>query len=276
VASVLNVKTKFQNIRIDPSYRAPGEYTLFLDDAWQLDTAIEFKYHESLMTIPMAAAPSIVRVLICGGGDGMALREALKFSECQQATLVEIDEEMIKIFRDDERWAKYNRFSMKNPRARVIADDALAFARRETEKYDMIVLDFPSPSNSNKDKNYPNLYSKESIDTFLKLLKPWGTLSMQTSMPYIYLASIARQLLDRGFFVWNYDTYYNPRNADSFMVACQRNLAREQIRALPADRRFANVDRVKAAFSPVTGVTPAALDYYSLFCHGEDVEYEYS
>lgn len=273
MASILNVNTKFQNIKIDPSYRTPGEIVLFCDNAWQLDTAVEFKYHESLITIPMAAAPSIVRTLICGGGDGMALRETLKFPEVQQSTLVEIDEGMIKLFRDDQ-WAKFNSRSMHDPRANVVCEDALAFAKKNTGLYDMVVLDFPSPGGSNKDKNYPNLYSRENIEGFLKLLKPFGILSMQVSMPYIYLAGIAGQLLDKGYFVWNYDTYYNPRNADSFMVA-----SREKIRLsrpIPKGCRFANPKRVEAAFSTVTEVTREHLDYYRQFCHGEDVEYEYS
>lgn len=273
MASLLNINTKFQNIKIDPSYRVPGEIILFLDDAWQLDTAVEFKYHESLITIPMAAAPSIVRTLICGGGDGMALRETLKFGEVQESTLVEIDAEMIRLFRD-EQWSKYNGRSMSNQRARVICDDALSFTKKDTGLYDLIVLDFPSPGGSNKTKNYPNLYSRESIEGFLKLLKPQGVLSMQVSMPYIYLAGIAGQLIDKGFFVWNYDTYYNSRNADSFMVACRRNLSGLQ-RPLPPNPRFASKERVNVAFSPVTQVTRESLDYYRLFCHGEDIEHEY-
>ena len=273
MASLIEVNTKFQNIKIDPSNRNSGDVILFCDDAWQLDTAVEFKYHESLITIPMAASPAIVKVLICGGGDGMALREVLKFPEVHQATLVEIDPGMISLFRDDARWSKFNNNSMKNPRAKVVTQDALAYARETPDLYDLIVLDFPSPSGSNSEKNYPNLYSPASLEVFLKKLKPSGVLSMQVSMPYIFLAATAQHLLSKGFYLWNYDTYYNTRNADSFMIASKQNLTQQ--RALPTCR-FANPERIKAAFSKATQVEQVSIDYFRLFCHGEDVEYEYS
>lgn len=273
MASLLNVNTQFQNVKIDPSPRSPGEIALYCDDAWQLDTAVEFKYHESLITLPLACAPGAARVLICGGGDGMALREALKFPEVLQATLVEIDPDMIQIFRDDDRWAKFNGFSMRQPRAVVLAADALKFAEQDTELYDLIVLDFPSPGGRNKAKNYPNLYSAKSLEIFHRRLKPRGVLSMQVSMPYVYLAAAAQFLLDRGMYVWNYDTYYNPRNADSFMVACRDRL--RPARALPLVR-WADQARLEAAFSQVTAVTKDTIGYYRLFCHGEEVEHEYA
>lgn len=271
MASLLNLDTKFQNIKIDPSLRLPGEIILFCDDAWQLDTAVEFKYHESLVTIPLACAPGAARVLICGGGDGMALRESLKFPEVIQSTLVEIDPEMIWLFRDNDRWAKYNAYSMRDSRARVVAADALAWAREDKDLYDLIVLDFPSPGGSNKSKNYPNLYSPESLDIFVKRLKPHGVLSMQVSMPYVFLAAAARFLLDCGFYVWNYDTYYNPRNADSFMIAARNKIF--PFRQLPPTR-WADKARCAAAFSEATEVRQSLIDYYRLFCHGEEVEHE--
>ena len=272
MASLLNLNTKFQHIKIEPSAREPGEIVLYCDSAWQLDTAVEWKYHESLVTIPLACAPGAARVLICGGGDGMALREALKFPELVQATLVEIDEAMITTFRDDDRWAKYNRFSMRDPRARVLVQDALSFARDDKDLYDMVVLDFPSPAGHNSEKNYPNLYSRESLEIFTKRLKPHGVLAMQVSMPYAYLASAATFLLEQGYNVWNYDTYYNPRNADSFMVASKYRLTMQ--RPMPPVR-WADKARCAAAFGRVTEINRETVEYYRLFCHGEEVEHEY-
>lgn len=274
MASIINVNTPFQNIKIDPSLRCQGEVVLFCDDAWQLDTAVEYKYHESLITLPMVSAPGINRVLICGGGDGMALREVLRFPEVTHVDMVEIDPGMIKLFRDDERWAKFNNFSMRQPKATIHVQDALEFARNSKEVYDLIVLDFPSPSGSNRSKNYPNLYSNASLQVFINRLKPHGVLSMQVSMPYLFLAGITNFLLDKRYFVWNYDVYYNSRNADSFMTACQRKLA--PVRSIPPAARFANKARADAVFSEVTRLEKPHVEHFKLFCHGEDVEYEYA
>lgn len=274
MASIINIKTPFQNIKIDPSLRCPGEIVLFCDDAWQLDTAVEYKYHESLITLPMVCAPAINKVLICGGGDGMALREVLRFPEVTHVDMVEIDPGMIKLFRDDEKWAKFNNLSMRNPKATVHVQDALEFAKNSKENYDLIVLDFPSPSGSNRDKNYPNLYSNNSLQIFTSRLKPQGVLSMQVSMPFLYLAGITNFLLDKRYFVWNYDVYYNSRNADSFMTACQRKLT--PCRAIPTAARFANKDRAQALYTDVTSLGKEHVEHFKLFCHGEDVEYEYA
>ena len=93
-------------------------------------------------------------------------------------------------------------------------------------------------------------------------------------MPFIYLSNIANFLLEKRYFVWNYDVYYNSRNADSFMTACQHKLT--PIRTIPASARFANKARVNAVYTEVTSLGKEDVEHFKLFCHGEDVEYEYA
>ncbi|HLK61595.1 MAG TPA: hypothetical protein VKU00_33920, partial [Chthonomonadaceae bacterium] len=59
--------------------RADGGFALYIDGDFQFDTADEALYHESMalpaLCLARPQAPDALRVLICGGGDGLALRE---------------------------------------------------------------------------------------------------------------------------------------------------------------------------------------------------------
>src|SRR6185295_17918096 len=125
--SVINVDSKYQNIRIAQDLYAQGEYILWLDGAWQFNSKIEYLYHESLITLPMATAPSIGRVLICGGGDGLAVRDALRFKDMHSIVLAEIDPMMINIFQN--QFAFLNNNSLwDTERLKINIGDALAYA----------------------------------------------------------------------------------------------------------------------------------------------------
>jgi predicted membrane-bound spermidine synthase len=273
MATVLEAKTKFQKIRIDQDFWRKGEVVLYLDEAWQLNTGLEHKYHEALMTVPMAAAPSIDRVLICGGGDGMALREAIRFPDCSRATLVEIDPGMIQVWRDMPEYAKYNQNSMRHEKARVVVEDAVGFAKRsDAESFDFIALDFPSPSSANADKDYNNLFAPAVIDEFLRLLPSHGTLSVQVSVTTEVLARLVVHLLKRGLSVWQYDSYYTKQSHDSFLVASRHRL--EYARPIPEGARFATARRVGLAFSHVTELSWDQVEYFNLFCDAHEIERE--
>lgn len=256
----LEIQSKFQKITIRPDENDANHHILLCDGMWQLSTRWEHIYHESLVAIPMACAPEIDRVLICGGGDGMSLREALKYKDTV-ATLVEIDSAMIEIFRDKEEFAKWNDRSMHNERARVMCADAVAYARACRERYDVVVLDFPSPGMGNDDKNYLGMFSPKILQAFLDVMTPTGTIAIQASMPPVTLAGVAEWIVGRGYHLWNYDGYYTKRNHDSFVVA-SRIGEMIQRRKLPDALKYANPDRIRAVFNSYTKFDKDAILYF--------------
>lgn len=268
--NVIDIKSQFQHIELQQHPFIKGEFILLLDKSWQFDTTLEYRYHESLITIPYAAAPSANKVFIAGGGDGMAVREALRFDDVKEVTLAEIDPEMIKIFKQLDF---LNSKSLHSNRLNVVIGDAVALIEKAPkESYDIITLDFPSPTMKNNDKEYHNLFSPKILDKFLDALAPHGVLSSQVSIKTPVLSAYIQRLFDRGFYVWYFDTYYDKRgNHDSFIIASRVNLQQE--RPLPHSLRFITPEHIQSALSEHQRIGREDLEHYRLFCFAENIEY---
>lgn len=266
--TLLEAKSKFQHIKINSDRWHDGEIILYLDSLWQFSSFTEWKYHESLITLPMCAAPQNDRVLICGGGDGLALREALKFN-CLP-TLVELDPGMIGLFRDMPDYAKYNKNSMKDPRANVVCGDAIKFMQDSKDQYHVVIWDFPSPGDDNVN-NCMSLYSAANIRKAINCLYPSGVFVAQVSIETAALSPIVKELFNQGFKCWHYDVYYdNSGSHDSFLVASRNQLKME--RKPPMGCRYATEDRVRIAFSRATEIVKEDIEYFMHFSHLEQIE----
>lgn len=112
---------------------------LFLDGDPQLLEHDEWIYHEHLALPPLLFHPAPQRVLILGGGDGLALREVLRDTRVAQATLVDIDALVVEACR--QHLAELQRGSLDDARARVVIDDARTFLARSTEQFDVALVD---------------------------------------------------------------------------------------------------------------------------------------
>ncbi|MGB9826085.1 MAG: spermidine synthase, partial [Desulfofundulus sp.] len=86
-------KTPFQHLAVYDTFQFGR--LLALDDVIQTTVTDEFVYHEMIAHVGLNTHPNPRRVLVVGGGDGGSIREILKHSSVQQATLVEIDERVI-------------------------------------------------------------------------------------------------------------------------------------------------------------------------------------
>jgi SAM-dependent methyltransferase len=102
----------------------------------------------------MRGAKEVKRVLILGGGDGLAAREVLRFPEVESVTLVDLDPAMTKLAVNFEELAALNRHSLENPKLHVINDDALRFLDETKELFDVAIIDFPDPNNFSLGKLY--------------------------------------------------------------------------------------------------------------------------
>jgi len=265
---MLEAQSQYQRIRIVDDRHHPGEFTLYLDDMFQLKTWIEFKYHESLVTMPMCCAPEIDRVLICGGGDGMSLREALKFSY-SKPTLVELDPGMVKIFRDMPEYSKFNNNSMSDPRAEVVIGDAIKYMREDNSKYNVICWDFPSPSDELAEKD--TLFKRNNLGLVVSHLQTGGVFSTHISMSTSLMVNVIKFFRNLGFYCWVYDCFYdNYGNQDTFLVVSERPL--RQLRKVPDSCRWANPDRIRIGYSVATEITPEREQYIAQFLTLEDFE----
>jgi spermidine synthase len=119
---------------------------LFLNSHLQFSSRDEYRYHEALVHPGLAALPGARRVLVMGGGDGLAVREILKYPTIENVTLVDLDPEMTRLFSTHPVMSALNQHSLTASRVHVINADAFRWLDTNTEQFDFIVADFPDPT----------------------------------------------------------------------------------------------------------------------------------
>ncbi|THF48544.1 polyamine aminopropyltransferase [Flavobacterium supellecticarium] len=157
-----------------------SDYRLYLNNNLQFSSADEYRYHEALVHPVMAAAKKVDHVLVLGGGDGLAVREILKYKEVKSITLVDLDEGMTKLFQTNTILTGFNQNSLTDSKVKVINQDAYIWAKNCPQKFDVAIIDFPDPSNYSLGKLYSlNFY--KSLET---ILTPEAFVVVQTTSPY--------------------------------------------------------------------------------------------
>ena len=131
---------------------------LFLNGNLQFAQRDEYRYHEALVHPAMAAQGAPRRVAVLGGGDGMAVREILKYPSVQSVTLVELDPAMTRMFRDTPQLAQLNGGALSNPKVHIVNTDAFQWLQQDADTYDVVVVDFPDPTNFAIGKLYTNSF----------------------------------------------------------------------------------------------------------------------
>ena len=169
--------TQYQRIVLT---HTKNDYKLYLNNNLQFSSADEYRYHEALVHPVMANAKNIENILVLGGGDGLAVREILKYKEVKKITLVDLDEGMTKLFASNTILTKFNDNSLTNPKVKVINRDAFLWVKEEKNQYDAIIIDFPDPSNYSLGK----LYSLNFYKSLKKIVAPEAAIVIQTTSPY--------------------------------------------------------------------------------------------
>ena len=105
----------------------PSGVRLFLNGNLQFHSRDEYRYHEALVHPAMAAHGAPRRVLVLGGGDGMAVREVLKYPSVEQVTLVELDPHMTRLFSTRPLLTALNGGALASPKLRTVNADADAY-----------------------------------------------------------------------------------------------------------------------------------------------------
>jgi len=121
-------------------------YHLYLDQRLQHSSMNEYSYHETMSHVPLQLNGKIPhKVLVLGAGDGLLLRELLKYPEIEEITLIEIDKDFLELAENHPLFYKLNKNSLKNPKVKVVVGDAYYYTRETKKKFDAIFADFPWP-----------------------------------------------------------------------------------------------------------------------------------
>ena len=112
-----------------------GHLRLFLNGGLQFDSVDEHRYHEALVHPALSLAGRADAVLVLGGGDGMVVREILRYEDVQNITLVDLDPAMTRLFRDHPALSALNGSALEDRRVEVIHQDAFEFLKADDGLY---------------------------------------------------------------------------------------------------------------------------------------------
>ncbi|MEM7644200.1 MAG: polyamine aminopropyltransferase [Pseudomonadota bacterium] len=172
---VWSERTAYQQVVVT---RYRDRTRLYLDNAVQFDTADEMRYHEALVHPAMAQAPQRARVLVLGGGDGMAVREVLRWAP-EEVVLVDLDPVVTGLFRDRDDFAALNSGALRDPRVEVVNADAFVWIGQGEGAFDVAILDLPDPKNLSLSR----LYSVEFMRQLSRRMSAQGVIATQAGSP---------------------------------------------------------------------------------------------
>ena len=155
-------------------------YWLYINGQEQFSSFDEEKYHEPLVHPAMKLAAARDEVLILGGGDGLALREVLKYKDVKRVTLVDLDPAMTKLAATNPILRRLNRESMTEKRVTIVSSDARMFVEQHKGLFDVIIIDLPDPDTI----DLMHLYSLSFYRLIRHSLKAGGIMVAQAASPY--------------------------------------------------------------------------------------------
>lgn len=192
--------TPYQHLVIT---RWQDDLRLYINGNLQFSTRDEYRYHEALVHPGLQALAGARRVLVLGGGDGLAAREILKYPGVEHITLVDLDPAMTTLFSHSAELVALNRGSLQDTRLTVINQDAGRWLEHNAQMFDFIVVDFPDPSNFGLGR----LYSVPVFRLIARHLSTNGYVVVQSTSPYFAprsFWSIDATLREAGLHTWPY------------------------------------------------------------------------
>ena len=192
-------QTEYQRIVLT---QARSGVSLFLDGNLQFASIDEYRYHEALVHPAFAVAKKMENVLVLGGGDGLAVREILRYPEVKSVTLVDLDKGMTDLARELPLLRELNQRSLFDPRVRVINDDAMVWISEEhpdiPKTFDVVIVDFPDPNNFALGK----LYTVRFYRLLRERVAEGGVVAVQSTSPLVARRSfwcVVRSIEAAGF-----------------------------------------------------------------------------
>jgi spermidine synthase len=199
--NLLKVKSDFQDIQIVEA----RDIRMYLNNQLQFSTLDERIYHEALVHPVFSLTRSRKRVLIVGGGDGLAVREVLKYKDVKHIDLVDLDPEVLKAAKHNSSLVAINESSLHDPRVKLHPMDAVKFLADNPTPYNIIIVDFPDPT----DQIISDLYTTEFYSMLKRSLTNDGVFVCQSNSPEdtpIVFWSIGKTIEAAGFRTLSYHT----------------------------------------------------------------------
>jgi spermidine synthase len=243
---VYSKTTHYQRIIVT---RNRAGFQLFLNGNLQFSSADEYRYHEALVHPAMVLAGEggrrVRRVLILGGGDGLALREVLRYPGVEQVTLVDLDSEMTELSARFPPLASLNNHAFDDPRVSVVNQDAMVWLETKVEPFDAAVIDFPDPNTFALGK----LYTTRFYRLLMQRLTADASISVQCTSPLFARTSywcIIRTMEAAGLAVRAYHTPVPSFGVWGYALA--RRTPFDVPSSAPEGLRFLDAEAMRAMF----------------------------
>ena len=257
-------------------------HRLYLNGNLQFAQADEYRYHEALVHPAMSAHGAPKRVAVLGGGDGMAVREILKYPSVESVTLVELDPAMTRIFSENPMLAQLNSHALRDPRVKIVNADAFGWLQGNTaeppgvnaqppgasapgtsnagntgsaprdaattaalDTFDVIVVDFPDPTNFSIGKLYTNSF----YALLANRLAASGYAVVQTTSPLVARKSfwtVVQTMESVGLQTAPYHAHVPSFGEWGFVIASRRPWRLPE--TLPDNLRFLTLNSVPLLF----------------------------
>lgn len=213
-------------------------HKLYLNGNLQFAERDEYRYHEALVHPAMSAFGAPRRVAVLGGGDGMAVREILKYPSVEHVTLVELDPNMTRLFTENPAMAQLNSQALTSPKVKIVNTDAFKWLQSGSDMFDVIVVDFPDPTNFSIGKLYTNSF----YALLAQRLSASGYAVVQTTSPLVARESywtVAATIESVGLHATPYHANVPSFGEWGYVIASHRPW--HMPTALPADVRYLTV-----------------------------------
>ena len=238
------------NIHID--HHDARDFSLNINGDLQFDSRDEALYHES-MALPALclAKPDSedgLRVLICGGGDGLALRECLRYPGVSHVDLVDYSPEVLNLAGGE--LSELNRHSLKDSRVTIHLMNSIEFLEQCSALYNVILCDFTVP----RTQEDTAVYTREWYDLLKSVLHPDGAACVNGVSPRVTPAafwSLRRTIRYTGLSALPYRVCIPSFRGQgygewAFFLVAHRALTQQNLRflACPVTTRQADLTRL--------------------------------
>ncbi len=191
---IYSTNTKYQHLTITERFTDPAKapvLTFFINGRTQFASNDEHIYHSMLVYPPLAASARQEKILVIGGGDGLAVRDILRWNP-KHVLVLDLDRDVVNLFTHpvevngriiNERLLDLNHRSFTDPRVEVRNGDAFLTVDdllRSGEYFDAIIVDLPDPGHPDLNK----LYSSRFYVKLKALLAGDGAMAVQSTSPY--------------------------------------------------------------------------------------------
>jgi len=237
--------------------RWSDDLRLFLNGHLQFSSRDEYRYHEALVHPAVAAHAAPRRVLVLGGGDGLAVREIVKYPAVQSVTLVDLDPEMTRLFSDNPLLIAVNAGALRDSRVRVVNADAFVWLGQTREVFDVVIVDFPDPHNFSLGK----LYSRSFYRLLRARLAAGGLASVQATSPMFARRSfwcIVETMRSAGLTARPYHVYVPSFGEWGFVLAGLEPPAAPRV--YPDGLRFLTAEATPALFAFPPDMAPVPVE----------------